>query len=141
MADLDSLVEVAVDFAGDLLGDLVGEKLSNKTSKTHKNPSRKNGPTGTASQSRLVPEPLVPERMAPEKLVPEGAPEGTSIEGKASVSKTPDKNPVPQTEAPSSAQYLLNICRQGLAGAMLSGEILGPPMARRRGRHGWNSRY
>ena len=141
MADLDSLVEVAVDFAGDLLCDLVGEKLPIKASKTHKGPNLKDGSAKTASQSRLVPEPLVPEKMTPEKLVPEGAPEGTSTEGNVSVSKISDKATVTHTEAASSAQYLLNICRQGLAGAMLSGEILGPPISRRRGRHGWNSRY
>ncbi len=69
-------------------------------------------------------------QMAPQKLVPEGIPEGVSMEGPSP--GTRDEIPLTLPETASSTQYLLHLCQCGLAGAILSGEILGPPVSRRR---------
>lgn len=69
-------------------------------------------------------------RMAPQKLVPEGLPEGVSMEGPSPGTNNEAVHTPPETA--NSAQYLLHLCQCGLAGAILSGEILGPPASRRR---------
>ena len=70
----------------------------------------------------LVPEPLVPEQMRPENVIPEG--ESALEEGPLLQS---------QPEQSATLHYLTHICNQGLRGAMITNEILEPPLALRQG--------
>ena len=141
MVGIDDFLELAVDVAGDVLGEVAKWNLPKKNSGAKSGISCAN-PAPPSGQSRMAPEPLVPEKLTPTPLRPEGIPEGTSTEGRKAPASTQNP-PHPSYEAKPStpAQCLLDISQRGLVGVILSSEILGPPMARRRGRHGWNSRY
>ncbi len=79
------------------------------------------------NESRLQPEPMIPEPMKPESMVPENAiPEGESAV---------EEGPLvpPQVQESESVRYLTHICNQGLRGAMITNEILEPPLALRQG--------
>lgn len=79
------------------------------------------------NESRLQPEPMVPETMTPEAMTPENViPEGESAL---------EEGPLipPKMQESESVRFLTHICNQGLRGAMITNEILEPPLALRQG--------
>lgn len=78
-------------------------------------------------ENPMQPESMVPENMTPESMTPENAiPEGESAL---------EEGPLvpPQAQESESVQFLTHICNQGLRGAMITNEILEPPLALRQG--------
>lgn len=78
-------------------------------------------------ENPMQPESMVPENMTPESMTPENSiPEGESAL---------EEGPLvpPQAQKSESVQFLTHICNQGLRGAMITNEILEPPLALRQG--------
>lgn len=78
-------------------------------------------------ENPMQPESMVPENMTPESMTPENSiPEGESALEEGTLVP-------PQAQESESVQFLTHICNQGLRGAMITNEILEPPLALRQG--------
>ncbi len=154
MSDWSDLIDLAGDLVEAVAGDKELQKALQKGRKflqkagrqlSPDSPAREGVPTegkfATAQETmlperpepvRLVSEPMVPENMTPEDMTPERLqpqnriPEGMSAEGR----------PLLREEPPAESEalrYLTHICNQGMRGAMITNEILEPPLALRSG--------
>lgn len=130
-----------IDLAGDIVEEFVKDEDIQKAIGKGRALLRKAGkqvppgqPPAAAIQPEtmdMTPEDMTPENMTPELLQPQNMRPQNEIPEGESAQMPPPRPQKPEQSEP--LRYLTHICNRGIQGAMITNEILEPPLALRSG--------